>query len=131
MHARFYDSEDAGTYMNLGSKYYETAIKHFGGREQFDEIWLLTNNSGRAREEFSTELLANVRILDKPENVDDLSILHLFVAAKKLVIANSTFSWWGAFLGDKDKTVIAPKFIFNSMPNPENYYPDQWIQVAP
>ena len=49
--------------------------------------------------------------------------LWLMTAAESLVIANSTFSWWGAYLAERqDRTVYAPKSWFH--PNTLN---DQYL----
>lgn len=50
------------------------------------------------------------------------------------IIANSSFSWWGAWLNpDKQKTVVAPKNWFNTRDyyfDDINIVPKNWIKLA-
>jgi hypothetical protein len=57
--------------------------------------------------------------------------LYLMSKCSDFIIANSTFSWWGAWLAGRGK-VIAPKIWFGSALNHKNtqdLYLDKWIKI--
>lgn len=57
--------------------------------------------------------------------------MYLMSMAKFSIIANSTFSWWGAVLGEArnhTKLTIAPKVWFKDRPGPDIYF-DDWIVI--
>lgn len=60
--------------------------------------------------------------LKKQSSFEDLQ--HL-INAEAIVLSNSTFSWWGAFLGGTLRPTIAPgKWFVDGSPSPNLYYPD-------
>lgn len=65
---------------------------------------------------------------DADSNYQDM---RLMASCKHNIIANSTFSWWGAWLnGNKDKIVIAPKKWFaDSDKNENDIIPPEWIKI--
>lgn len=65
-----------------------------------------------------------------PDNFSETDDLNGMASCKALIGANSSFSFWGAFLGDPNKKVIMPK--------EENWFVDgkirtellpEWIQI--
>jgi hypothetical protein len=62
---------------------------------------------------------------------DSFTTLYLMSKCDHHIIANSAFSWWGAWLGDNpDKQVIAPKKWFNiAKHNDKDIIPDDWIRL--
>ena len=57
--------------------------------------------------------------------------LRLMAACKRYVIANSSLSWWGAWLGSREgKVVVAPRKWFRSdKVKTIDLIPENWIQI--
>lgn len=54
--------------------------------------------------------------------------MQLMTLCKALIIANSTFSWWGAYLNKRNPYVIAPrKWINNDWTF--KFTPDKWVTI--
>lgn len=56
--------------------------------------------------------------------------MRLMSLCKHHIIANSSFSWWGAWLNPyKDKIVIAPKRWFANGANCSTHVPSKWLRI--
>jgi len=86
-------------------KYYNNAVGKFNG---INETYIFTNDADWVKNnlEFDYIILA--------ENHPAIDLI-LMSKAKNLIISNSTYSWWAAYLNNEIiKNVLAPKKWFNS-----------------
>jgi Glycosyl transferase family 11 len=74
--------------------------------------------------------ISNCVFVSNP-NITEVEELTLMSNCSHNIIANSTFSWWGAYLNQKDgKIVIAPKqWTKNKSSNELDILPKNWIQI--
>jgi hypothetical protein len=74
----------------------------------------------------------NVIYISDEENLHDYEELLVMSKCKHNIIANSTFSWWGAWLNRNDeKIVIGPRIWFNAVKDVPKYniMPKDWIRI--
>ena len=64
-------------------------------------------------------------------NDTDVHDLFLMAACTHHIISNSSYSWWGAWLGEhEDSKIIAPKRWFNTKDlNDKDIIPERWIKM--
>lgn len=114
IHVRRGDYLKNKMFVNLAEDgYYERAIAMIkkeaaSSREWFvfsDDIEWCKNNLHLSGE--------NVHYVTGNKGNDSYMDMQLMTEAKYLIIANSSFSWWGAYLNKRAKMIIAPKKFYN------------------
>ena len=111
---------------NLGLDYYEEALTHFDSDRQVvvfsdDPLWC-----------HDESLFGDDRFLisDSEDNAIDLCLMTF---CTDYIIANSSFSWWGAWLShNQNPTVIAPKKWFgpnNQHKDTKDLLPPTWTII--
>ena len=102
IHVRRGDYVNNPFYVDLWKDgYYERAIAEFP-----DEDFLVFSDD---IEWCKQQPLFKGRRFSFSEGNDEVTDLNLMAGCKGIIMANSSFSWWGAYLGDSKKKVIAPK----------------------
>ena len=107
--------------------FYEKSIQALDGNSR--NIWVFSDDPVLAESKFPDEFRLNAYFVDDRE-LTPAQVLHLFRFGNDYVLANSSFSWWGAMLRMKqDCKVIAPKPWFAGMPEPHLLIPDEWCRL--
>jgi len=77
------------------------------------------------------QLTEETRFIDFNTGRNSFRDMHLMSLCKHNIIANSSFSWWAAWLnGNKDKTVIAPRrWFLDKSVNTQDLPPESWIRI--
>ncbi|MBS6396215.1 MAG: alpha-1,2-fucosyltransferase [Clostridiales bacterium] len=109
--------------------YYKRAMQYFRDRYQGGvEFYIFTNDFPWAEEHFLEKDCHFVKGNTGTESFRDMQLMSL---CKHNIIANSSFSWWGAWLNQNaDKIVIAPeKWVNRESDEKIDIIPDTWMKV--
>lgn len=130
------DYQNGIPYKNTCSiEYYINAINYIKSKIKNPTFYVFTDNSTWVKNNFKD--LINYTLIDWNPAIGEGNHydMQLMSCAKHNIIANSTYSWWGAWLNSNpQKIVIGPQKWFN--PEIKDYYkkdlyilPQTWIKL--
>lgn len=116
-----------GDYLNIKGKdislsldYYKRAIEYITEHVRTPMFFIFSDDPQWVRDNFKVK---NAMYVDWNCGKDSWQDMCLMSCCKHNIIANSTFSWWGAWLNaNPDKIVISPTWDGDMIPN-------EWIQL--
>jgi hypothetical protein len=131
VHCRFGDYKSESDFGIPERSYYQQAIDLLYSNFNFSEIWVFSDEIHLAKEQIPNEYHDRVRWIDDVDNSSAAS-LDAMRLGSGYVIANSTFSWWGAVLtSNVGAPVVAPKKWFKNAEDPIDFIPESWTRIDP
>jgi len=118
-------------YGELTQKYYSEALDYISSRIKDIKIFVFSDDIAWVQKNmpfpFETTHVSQ-------NNTEELAYqdLRLMSLCKHHIIANSTFSWWGAWLGqEKNKIVVGPKkwWANDTRYNSDNLLLKEWVKI--
>jgi len=109
--------------------YYLTAVRYIAARVADPEFFVFSDDSAWTKANLKLEYPCHY--IDHNHGSESYNDMRLMSMCHHHIIANSSFSWWGAWLNSSNKKiVIAPKHWFAAMDNStKDLFPDGWIQI--
>lgn len=94
-------------------------------------VWVFTDSPDMAKSIYSRALESKYTLLwaSSAFGLSTIEEFKLLTNARKLVIANSTFSWWAALLAGERSQIICPSKWFEFAADPEAIMPNHWTAV--
>lgn len=106
--------------------YYIRAISYIKERVEHPIFYVFSNDVLWVQENFH---MSDMVVVNKNTGKDSWKDMYLMSSCKHNINANSTFSWWGAWLNhNPNKIVIVPeKFIVTRQT--KDIYPSNWVKI--
>lgn len=107
-------------YVNLSkTDYYKRAMSLFPG----EKFVIFSDDPEYCKEKFTGD---NIQVMDMGDEIEDFNLL---ASCKHQIIANSTFSWWAAYLNpNPSKIVVAPRNWYSDGEH-RTKLPLEWIVI--
>ena len=111
-----------------GLDYYNKAITYISKKVNNPVFFVFSDDFEWTKKNISCP--SEVHHMDQNGPDEDYEDLRLMMQCKHFIIANSSFSWWGAWLGNyKDKIVVCPKKWFNDPEKKTDIICDSWVRI--
>lgn len=131
----YLESKNQAIFFNLDLEYYIRAIELIRLKVSSPKFFIFSDDIQWAKENLSLQLI-NAVYINEGKELKDFEELMLMSYCTHNIIANSTFSWWGAWLNrNENKIVIQPKKWYkakafqDAYESNETLYCDEFIRI--
>jgi len=122
-----YVNEGVGHYVNT-MDYYQRAINFLQDHSVKPKLYVSSDDLSWTRE--NLYFYPDVTFIDSDICRNDVEELLLMTYCHHHINANSSFSWWGAWLNEQpDSIVTVPNKWFTDRPFPKDRIPSRWIRI--
>lgn len=130
IHVRLGDYKSQQDFGLIDRSYYRDAIKLAKSKMHFEYIWLFSDEPSEALDILPIEIIDQVIVVPNFGG-SAAETLEAMRHAKSYIIANSSLSWWGAFLSYSSEAplVIAPNPWFKNALEPRLITNPSWIRL--
>ena len=111
----------------MGEEYYKKAISIINKKIKNPKYFIFSDEIDWVKKNFNLPK-GSIFVTHNKSGIEDMRIM---TECRHNIIANSSFGWWGAWLGQNtDKEVIAPKvwFLDNTI-NTSDIIPSRWQKI--
>ena len=107
----------------IDANYYLKAMNFFSS-DNVDFI-IFSDDFESVMNEFDISMFKNLN------NKSELEDLYSLSQCDGIIMSNSSFAWWGTWLGKKKYRVISPSIWFNTCGTnfSTDLYKDEWIRI--
>lgn len=131
LHVRWFEGPGTASNLNVSPDYYRRAIESMRARLPDPHFFVFSDNPRAAR--------ANLPLSDADmtfvthNDLEGGAVLDLWLLSqcRHFIIANSTFSWWAAWLGGEDGVVVSPdpRVVKGGSWDLKGFLPERWIKL--
>lgn len=106
--------------------YYKNAIEYLKQNTDNPKFFVFSDDINWCRENLD---VSDATFVDCNHGDESWQDMYLMSCCKHNIIANSTFSWWGAWLNpNPDKIIVAPDRWWNGLD--DDVVPNEWIKIG-
>lgn len=126
------NNENKSLYCQLGNEYYYTAVDCLKKNNKNMVLFVFSNDVNWCKENLKfSDMTYYVSGNDEQHGHEDMYLMSL---CTHNIVANSTFSWWGAWLNSNpDKIVVCPKKYYNIknswFDSEDDIWPSGWTKI--
>src|SRR3989344_8082232 len=130
IHVRRGDYVGNKYYEVINNEYYERGIEYISSKTALEKIYVFSDDIDWCRGNLSFKL-PTMFVGDEYAGLKNEGHMYLMSKCRNFIIANSSFSWWGAWLSSyKDKIVVCPKQWFgDASRDTSDLIPEDWIPL--
>lgn len=125
LHVRRGDYISNPIYRKCEMSYYINAMDIIQSKYSDVDIFIFSDDSNWVMQ--NMKFVGKTHIVQNTSSFEDI---YLMSKCKHNVLANSSFSWWGAWLNTYDlRITVAPKLWFNNEFSSSDICPEEWIKI--
>jgi hypothetical protein len=117
------------THGTCSPDYYRAAVRYVAERTENPHFWIFSDDMAWTKEQLKLDFPC--RYVEHNQGAESYNDMRLMTLCRHHVIANSSFSWWGAWLAAHPaRIVVAPERWFRGAPHDSSdLIPENWVRL--